>query len=183
MLMHPTAEARLGTSLESLLYEINLPQAYSRLLENCGRRCIHRIRFRIDHLAYPALNNLDCTPQTWASNRSSLSPNSFTESKRKERTHVLQYKVPPIALPLPASNNAFSSACKHKHSCMSIPLLTSPAAELHLGQPPSAQLTIPLGVPLYPVDMTVFLSLINTAPTRRFMQLDRREASSASVMK
>lgn len=49
-------------------------------------------------------------------------------------------------------------------------------------QPPSLQFVMPLGVPLYPVLMTLF-SLTTTHPTRRFMQLLRNAARSASCMK
>jgi hypothetical protein len=51
---------------------------------------------------------------------------------------------------------------------------------LHRLQPPWLQLRIPLGVPLYPVDK-IRLDRTNNAPTRRFMQFDRCDASEASV--
>jgi hypothetical protein len=49
-------------------------------------------------------------------------------------------------------------------------------------QPPSLQLVMPLGVPLYPVLTTLF-SLTITHPTLLFIQLLLRAARSASCMK
>lgn len=109
-------------------------------------------------------------------------------------TNVLQYRVPPSpapALSRPASSSAFSSACKHKHSSIDIPLRTGAAAaetsprllrievELHREQPPSEQFTIPRGVPLYPVDRTTLrFDEMSTAPTRLFIQFDLKKERS-----
>ena len=53
---------------------------------------------------------------------------------------------------------------------------------LHRPHPPSPQFLTPLGVPLYPVETTLF-SLTNTAPTLLFIQFERREARQARSIK
>jgi len=57
------------------------------------------------------------------------------------------------------------------------PPLADPLQRLH---PPWLQFLVPLGVPLYPVDKIRF-ERTSRAPTRRFIQFDRCEASDASV--
>ena len=89
------------------------------------------------------------------------------------------YIVAPIVLLLPASITALSSACKHIHLSRSMPYLT---LSLHLLQPPSLQFGKPNGVPLYPVDTTLFPKVM-MAPFPFFMQLDLEAASSASFIK
>ena len=54
---------------------------------------------------------------------------------------------------------------------------------LHLGHPPSLQLTVPHGVPLYPVD-TIYLSVSTIiAPTHHFIQFALIAAVIAILMK
>lgn len=92
-----------------------------------------------------------------------------------EDTYVLQYKTASFpTLSLPASRRAFSSACRQTHS------VVLPCVPLQWSQPPSLQFFSPRAVPLYPEARTLFSRTI-IAPTRRFMQFDRREASEANV--
>src|SRR5215813_4511161 len=74
---------------------------------------------------------------------------------------------------------AFSSPCEQRHSSSAVP---DAARLLQRGQPPSLQLRVPRGVPLYPVEMTR-LSLTMMAATFRFMQLEREAATFAIFMK
>jgi len=65
---------------------------------------------------------------------------------------------------------------RQNHSQASPPL----AEPLHLRHPPELQFLVPLGVPLYPVDSIRF-DRTSSAPTRRFIQFERCDASDASV--
>lgn len=78
-----------------------------------------------------------------------LSVNHSSSAKKGNEAYVLQYKTEPsppaAALSLPASNSAFSSACKHRQVSKLLPPTIPP---LQRGQPPSVQFFIPRGVPL-----------------------------------
>lgn len=134
------------------------------------------IAFAIHHLRNTDLDDLDAACQA----RTTRKFSQLVQCVLENITHVSQYRTaPPPILSLPASSSAFSSACRQRHVFNPAP----PAAfELHLGQPPSLQFVTLLGVPLYPVLITRF-SLTTTQPTGLRMQLLRRAASEASVMK
>src|ERR1051326_8411758 len=72
---------------------------------------------------------------------------------------------------------AFSSPCEQRHSSRFVPDV---AKLLQRGQPPSLQLRVPRGVPLYPVE-TTRLSLTMMAATFRFMQLER-DATTFAIL-
>src|SRR5919108_6290113 len=74
---------------------------------------------------------------------------------------------------------AFSSPCEHRHSSRFVP---DTARLLHRGHPPSLQLRVPRGVPLYPVEITR-LSRTMMAATFRLMQFDREATTLAMFMK
>lgn len=65
-------------------------------------------------------------------------------STKLRNTDVLQYKIAPSPIrSRPASRRAFSSACRQRQSSL------EEAKPLQRAQPPSLQLMIPRGVPLY----------------------------------
>ena len=122
--------------------------------------------------------------------------NYHKSNMKVKSTHVLQYKTAPFpTLSRPASRSAFSSAWMHRHS--SKPSIADGPPSLHRLQPPSVQFGTLRGVPLYlqvedselnktiehcilyPVAMIVW-SRVRIAPTRRFMQFERCDASDAS---
>src|SRR6185369_9489072 len=74
---------------------------------------------------------------------------------------------------------AFSSPCEQRHSSSAVP---EAAMLLHLGQPPSLQLRVPRGAPLYPVEMTR-LSRTMIAATFRLIQFERDATTFAIFMK
>jgi hypothetical protein len=112
--------------------------------------------------------------------------------------YVSQYKTEPSPiLSRPASRRAFSSAWRHRQverlTPEPCPLLhrapsqVRPRLLVQWGEgcslhPPSLQFRKFLGVPLYPVLMTL-LSLTSTQPTRLFMQLHLCAARLANCMK
>ena len=143
---------------------------------------IHTVRHIVDDFFYSNLHNLDTASEARTSKLS---------KDQKKSTYVLQYRVASFpTLSRPASNKAFSynqyksgtfptSACKQRQVDKLCPL---PSPILHLKHPPSLQFVTPLGVPLYPVLITL-PDLTRTHPTRRFIQLLRRAAKSAKCIK
>lgn len=167
--------------------QLDLPQLDIRFCKHLGRVIVHSVRFAVDDFANATLHNFDCASQTrtTAFARHQRHSHIFQTHSRIAKQSSTFASSPPsfqqgillifsISLCTLSSNRTRTSACKHKHSCMSTPLLTGPAkvVALHLAQPPCAQFLIPLGVPLYPVDTTVRNGEIKTAPTLLFIQFD-----------
>jgi len=189
--------------------DIYLSQQHACHFQYIPTRFIHRIRPGVYHLFHSHLSQFHAASQTRTTALSSESNQirNFIKNQRgrENNAHVLQYRIPITHLSLPASNRAFSSAWRHRHSSNLTPDLTGEArteVPLHRGQPPALQFSNPRGVPLYPVDISR-LDWTRIAPTlrsffhqsrrrreeggdiiyRRFIQLDRLEANSANVMK
>lgn len=89
------------------------------------------------------------------------------------------YMVPFSVTLEPTSNMALSSACRQRQLMSSWP---EDMLELHLVHPPSKQFFTLIGVPLYPIEITLYF-LVMTQPTALFMQLDHKRARKAMLMK
>lgn len=181
------ASAKSAAEASSLWSDVN---AY---IEWGNEHNAHFVAQVVHNFSYPCLDNLYSALETRTSGKDHCQ--FYGSCGNGNTTYVLQYNTAPSPTrSLPASNRAFSSACRQRHSS------DDSLALLHRPHPPSLQFVRPRGVPLYlskitisaaktqnvsvpyPVETTRLLRT-RIAPTRRFMQFERCEARDASCMK